>query len=93
MDSQEKEFEQYLGGAPREAVQQFPKPQDEKQSDELSEQELIGAIGGLNYGVAVAHSLKTEGVFSEETLAREKETAQMLGELSQQDTNTNTFRK
>lgn len=93
MDSQEKEFERYLGGAPREAVEEFPKPQYEKQSDELSEEELMGAMGGLDYGVAVEHALKTEGVFSKENLAKEKETAQMLGELTQQDTTTNSFRK
>ena len=59
----EKEFDKYLGGAPREAVEEFPRTQGMKQSDELSEDELMGVIGGVDYEVALEHQLDKTSIF------------------------------
>lgn len=84
---QEKEFEQYLGGAPKEAVEEFAKP------GELSEEDLMGVLaGGANRSVMVEAQLQNESVFRQSAV--EKEKAAMFQELeqSQQET-TNTHTK
>lgn len=70
----EKEFEQFLGGAPKEVVQEFKKP------GELSEEELMGVLAGNpNREVAVDTQLQNEGLFR--TSAVESEKAAMFREL------------
>ena len=91
MNSQEKDFERYLGGAPKAVVKEFPKPSEEKQSGEFTEEDIIGVIGGLGYGVSLDYSLKNSSPYSQEILEREKETAQMLGELEQEEP-TNSYK-
>ena len=82
MSLNENELEQYLGGAPKEVIKEFPRV-EEKETGELSEEDLMNSLGGLKYGVAVEQQLDQTNIFSEEVLAREKETAMMLGELEQ----------
>lgn len=86
MNLNERELEKYLGGAPKEAVVEFPKV-EEMETGELSEDDLMNVLAGLDYGVAVEEQLDRHNIFSEEVLTREKETAMMLGELKQPEQN------
>lgn len=88
---QEKEFEQYLGGAPKEAVKEFPKV------GELSESDLDFPAAGYTSTTAASdhqfNQLQREGVFREQSVADEK--ARMFAELEQAEqqetTNTHTM--
>lgn len=74
---QEREFDQYLGGAPREAVQEFKKP------GELSEEELMNVLAGVsNRSVAVDMQMQSEDIFRRTAVENEK--AAMFQELEQQ---------
>lgn len=74
---QEKEFEQFLGGAPKEAVQEFAKP------GELSEDELMNVLaGGPNREVVVASQMQNEALFRQSAVEGEK--AAMFQELDEQ---------
>lgn len=74
---QEKEFEQFLGGAPREAVQEFKKP------GELSEDDLMDVLAGVsNRSVAVDMQMQNEDLFRRSAVDNEK--AAMFQELEQQ---------
>lgn len=74
---QEKEFEQFLGGAPKEVVQEFKKP------GELSEEELMGVLGGnINREVAVESQMQNADLFRPSSVEMEKEA--MLQELAAQ---------
>jgi hypothetical protein len=74
---QEREFDQYLGGAPREAVQEFKKP------GELSEDDLMDVLAGVsNRSVAVDMQLQNEDLFRRTAVDNEK--AAMFQELDQQ---------
>lgn len=74
---QEKEFEQFLGGAPKEVVQEFKKP------GELSEEELMGVLGGnINREVAVEAQMQNADLFRPSSVEMEKEA--MLQELAAQ---------
>ena len=71
---QEREFDQYLGGAPREAVQEFKKP------GELSEDDLMDVLAGVsNRSVAVDMQLQNEDLFRRTAVDNEK--AAMFQEL------------
>ena len=89
----EKEFEKYLGGAPREAVKEFTKPQDMVQPDELSEEDIMNVMGGLNYNVAQDYHQDQTNVFSQNVLDREKEFATMFQELEQKEEINNQIKK
>ena len=88
---QEKDFEQYLGGAPKAVVKEFPKV------GELSEDDLdFPAAGYTSTTVASDYQfndLQKESVFREQSVADEK--ARMFAELdqaAQQETsNTHTM--
>ena len=82
MSLNENELQQYLGGSPKEVIKEFPRV-EEKETGELSEEDLMNSLGGSKYGVAVEQQLDKTNIFSDEVLAREKETAMMLGELEQ----------
>ena len=74
---QEKEFEQFLVGAPREAVQEFKKP------GELSEDDLMDVLAGVsNRSVAVDMQMQNEDLFRRSAVDNEK--AAMFQELEQQ---------
>ena len=74
---QEKEFEQFLGGAPREAVQEF------KKQGELSEDDLMDVLAGVsNRSVAVDVQMQNEDLFRRSAVDNEK--AAMFQELEQQ---------
>ena len=74
---QEREFDQYLGGAPREAVQEF------KKLGELSEDDLMDVLAGVsNRSVAVDMQLQNEDLFRRTAVDNEK--AAMFQELDQQ---------
>lgn len=92
MNLNERELEKYLGGASKEAVVEFPKV-EEMETGELSEDDLMDALAGLDYGVAVEEQLDRNNIFSEEVLTREKETAMMLGELKQPEQNQTSVTK
>lgn len=81
----EKEFEQYLGGAPQAAVKEFEKPKDMMQPDQLSEEELMGVVSGINYGTAYEFQKDRNDLFSEQVLERESEFASMFKELEQNE--------
>ena len=75
----EKEFEQYLGGAPKEVVKEFPKV-GELSADDLD----FPAAGYASTTAASDHQfneLQKESVFRESSVADEK--ARMLAELDQ----------
>lgn len=75
----EKEFEQYLGGAPKEVVKEFPKV------GELSADDLDFPAAGYSSTTAASdhqfNELQKESVFRESSVADEK--ARMLAELDQ----------
>ena len=74
---QEKEFEQYLGGAPREVVQEFKKP------GELSEDDLMNVLAGNpNREVVVEAQMQNEDLFRQSSVESEK--AAMFQELGEQ---------
>ena len=73
----EQEFEQYLGGAPREAVEEFKKP------GELSEDELMNVLAGNpNREVVVEAQMQNEDLFRKSSVESEK--AAMFQELGEQ---------
>lgn len=76
---QEKEFEKYLGGAPKDVVEEFPKV------GELSEEDLnFGMAGYKNTATAADYQfnhLQREEVFRESSVTAEKE--RMFAELEQ----------
>lgn len=69
----EKQAEAFYGGAPREAVQEFPKP------GELSEEELMGVMAGPNREAIVEKQFQNEENFRKTAVEREK--AAMFAEL------------
>lgn len=74
---QEKEFEQFLGGAPKEMVKEFAKP------GELSEDELMDVLAGVpDRNVSADMQLQNEDVFRRSVVDNEK--AAMFQELDQQ---------
>lgn len=73
---QEKEFEQFLGGAPKEIVKEFKKP------GELSEDDLMTVLAGVpDRSVSVDMQLQNEEVFRRSAVDNEK--AAMFQELEQ----------
>ena len=75
---EERELDQILGGAPREVVEEFPKP------GELSEDDLMNVLaGGPNREVMVNAQLQHEELFR--PTAVENEMNAMLQELGQQE--------
>ena len=80
----EKEFEQYLGGAPKEVVKEFPKV------GELSVEDLDFPMAGYSSTTAASdhqfNELQKESVFRESSVADEK--ARMLAELEQSQQET-----
>lgn len=88
---QEKDFEQYLGGAPKAAVKEFPKV------GELSEDDLDFPMAGYTSTTVASdyqfNDLQKESVFREQSVADEK--TRMFAELdqtAQQETsNTHTM--
>ena len=89
----EKEFDKYLGGAPREAVEEFTKPQDMIQPDQLSEEDIMNVIGGLEYSIGQEYQQDKTNAFSQNVLDREKEFAAMFKELEQRSETNNQIKK
>ena len=89
----EKEFEEYLGGVPRQAVKEFTKPQDKTQPDQLSDDDLMDAIAGVGYDIAHDYQQDKVDLFSPNVLNRENEFAEMFQELEEKSGNNNQVKK